>query len=119
METQILKKQIDEIDEHTAEAIKNLQEGTVRDFKLSQETFLTSEKNTKIEIQNFRNKVQEGFDIHTEQLSETEEEMQRTKITNDQLIKNQNTNQDKLNEMTKNLEELLTWKHEMTKQKVE
>ena len=47
------------------------------------------------------------------------EEVLEAKIATDQMVTNQNKNQEKMNEMSHNLEELLTWKREMTKQQFE
>ena len=52
-------------------------------------------------------------------INKQNEGVQKAKTATDQLMKDQNKNQDKVNEMSQDLEELLTWKKEMTNQQFE
>ena len=115
METQILREELNDLERNAIETVGDFQKKvktTLEDFKSAHESYDSY-------YHDFQIKVEEGFIEHTDQIYENKETALETKATSDQLIKNQNKNQEELDEMSRNLEELLTWKHEMTQKQVE
>ena len=66
-----------------------------------------------------KSEIEGAFQKQHATIMNQNEEVQKAKIATDQMVRNQSKNQDKIDEMSQDLEELLIWKKEMTKQQFE
>ena len=121
-DNQHILETVNSLDENVltlAKDIDTLKEEVYGELQVHIDYIKKSEEDSGSTFVLVKTEMEGAFQQQHATINKQNEEVQKAKTATDQMMRIQNKNQDKVNEMSHDLEELLTWKKEMTKQLVE